>query len=164
MSAPAGSTTERSAQIRAALKAQGWTSRDVSVRSQYYSMGSSIHVRINNADVPLAAVETIANAHERIDRDGFGEILSGGNRFVHVAYSTAAHAALAARYADVVGAAATELDATPDTNRLIPIGATGFLIGRGYNGYGYSLWGHGAHIQAAESVDYLAAILAVRLQ
>lgn len=159
-----GSTTDRAAQLRAALKAKGWTSRDVSVRAEYYSMGSSIHVVIKNPDVPFAPVEEAANQHERIDRDGFGEILSGGNRFVHVSYSPTADAALAARYTDAVSTAARELDALTEANRLIPIGATGFMVGRGANGWGYSLWGDGGHIQTANTPDYFASILAIRLQ
>lgn len=158
-----GSATDRAAQIRAALKAKGWSSRDVSVRAEYYSMGSSIYVVIKNPDVPLIPVEDAANQHERIDRDQWGEILSGGNRFVFVRYSLEASELLAARYVDVVTAAAKDLDADPNTNCLFPIGTTGFLIGRGANGWGYSLWKDG-HIQTANAPEHLATLLAVKLQ
>lgn len=122
------STTERAAAIRSALKSQhGWTSRQVSVRAQYYSMGSSINVRVNDPDVSIERVEEIANAHERIDRDQFGEILGGGNLFVHVSYSSEAREQLGARYADAVAAAVATL--TPGTNSLAPVEGTEFMIG-----------------------------------
>lgn len=79
-------TTERAAEIRKELKAKGWNTRQVSVRTHLYSMGSSIYVTIKNPAIPLNEVKAIANAHERIDRDQFGDILSGGNRFVFVKY------------------------------------------------------------------------------
>jgi uncharacterized protein (DUF3084 family) len=53
------------------------------VRSSNYSMGSSI--RVSWMDGPMVSeVEAIANRYESIRRDeGSGEILSGGNRYVH---------------------------------------------------------------------------------
>jgi hypothetical protein len=66
--------------IRAALKAK-FPGVKFSVRSQSYSMGSSVHVRWSDGPTEKQ-VEKIACAHEKIDRDGYGEILSGGNRFV----------------------------------------------------------------------------------
>lgn len=158
-----GSTTDRAATIRRTLKARGWTSRDVSVRAEYYSIGSSIHVVIKNADVPLTTVERIANEHERVDRDQWGEILSGGNRFVHVSYSHDANDVLTARYAPVILAAARDLDADASDTSLHPIGDTGYLLGRGANGWGYSLWNDGGHIQTANEPAHLAPVLAVQI-
>ena len=43
-------TTTTAADIRTTLKAHGWTSRDVSVRSSEYSLGSSITVTIDWAN------------------------------------------------------------------------------------------------------------------
>jgi hypothetical protein len=53
------------------------------VRSSNYSMGSSI--RVSWIDGPtVAEVDAIASGYESIRRDeGSGEILSGGNRYVH---------------------------------------------------------------------------------
>jgi|GEM_PF-2015960 len=53
------------------------------VRSSNYSMGSSI--RVSWIDGPMVSeVEAIASGYESIRRDeGSGEILSGGNRYVH---------------------------------------------------------------------------------
>ncbi len=84
-------TVEASTKIRAALKAAGYGTKDVSVKNDSYSMGSSVHVRIKRATVPKDAIEAIANKHESVRRDDSGEILSGGNMFVSVDY---AHGAL----------------------------------------------------------------------
>lgn len=82
--------------IRTELKALfGWTSRDVSVRADSYSMGSTIRVTIKTARVIAAEVERIANSEEDVRRDHTGEILCGGNRFVDVSYSDELMAALA---------------------------------------------------------------------
>lgn len=79
------STVERAALIRAALKAKGWSSRLVSVKAESYSMGSSINVTVKVPHIPLSVVAAIANEHEDIRRcEASGEILSGGNRFIHV--------------------------------------------------------------------------------
>lgn len=53
------------------------------VRSSNYSMGSSI--RVSWMDGPMVSeVEAIASGYESIRRDeGSGDILSGGNRYVH---------------------------------------------------------------------------------
>lgn len=161
-----GSTTDHAAQLRAALKARGWTGRDVSVRADSYSMGSSIRVVIKNPAVPLAAVQALAQAHERVDRDQWGEILSGGNRFVDVSYSPEALAALADRQLLAVFSAAARLDSHGrDTRVLEAIGETGYLLGRGYHGWGYSLYHTDrGHVQRADDLAHLASHLAIALQ
>jgi len=73
--------------VRGALKAAGFGRADVSVRNESYSMGSTVHVTVRRADIALDVIEELATAHERIDRDEQGEILSGGNTFVHVGYA-----------------------------------------------------------------------------
>ena len=71
--------------IRKTLRAvHGWTSHDVSVRVERYSMGSTIHVVGRRADIPLHVLEEIATPYEVVRRDACGDILSGGNRFVDV--------------------------------------------------------------------------------
>ncbi len=80
-------SAETSKQIRANLKAAGYGARDVSVRNDSYSMGSTVRVRIKRAEVSLNDVHRIAIQNERVSRDeATGEILSGGNTFVDVAY------------------------------------------------------------------------------
>ena len=79
------SSAEDAAKIRAAHKAQGITSRQVSVKSESFSMGSSIDITIKAPGISKSRVEEIANNYERIRRDdATGEILSGGNRYVAV--------------------------------------------------------------------------------
>lgn len=154
------STTERSAIIRSALKALGYTSRDVSVKSDYYSMGSSIRVSIKRAAVPLALVERIAHEHESIDRDQFGDILSGGNRFVFVSYSQDALTELAKPYIDAVQRA---VDATPEDNsRLTTVEGTAFMVGR--RPFAMALWSEHGHLFEARCVEELARGIAIRLQ
>lgn len=72
------------ATIRAELKRRGWTSRDVSVRAESFSMGSAVRLTVKRPGIPVAVVEQIArDIAEKIDRcEITGEILSGGNRYV----------------------------------------------------------------------------------
>lgn len=83
------STTDAAAAIRSELKTLGITSRQVSVRTDSYSLGSSIDIRIKDASVPLSVVREVAERFEEVRRcEVTGEILSGGNRFVDVAYTS----------------------------------------------------------------------------
>jgi hypothetical protein len=161
MTATLETTADRSAAIRHALKLRGWSGRDVSVKTHNYSMGSSIRVSIINPAVSFDVVEDIANAHESIDRDQFGDILSGGNRYVFVSYNSIAEDAIRTRYADVFASAAADL-AAGSANTLHPIGDTGFLLGRGSNGWGFSLWKDG-HISEANEAIHLAPSLHRRI-
>ncbi len=68
---------------------------------------------VKDPSIPLAEVEKIANAHERIDRCEFsGEILSGCNRYVHVGYSREAQEVQDARVRPAVDAAIARLEGT----------------------------------------------------
>lgn len=155
-------TTDHAAALRAAYKAKGWNSRMISVRAEYYSMGSSLHITIKNPAIPYAEVERIASGSERIDRDQFGDILSGGNRFVYVKYSDAAAFALTANALPMVTEAAERLAAAASDNTLIPIGETRYMLGNSQYGR-FSLWGD-SHIQNANELDTIAYQLAVRMQ
>lgn len=74
--------------IRKALKAKGWNARSVSVRHRYATHDSAIDVTIRDAAVSKAEVEAIALPFKSIDRcSASGEILSGGNCYVDVAYA-----------------------------------------------------------------------------
>lgn len=154
------STAERSAHIRAALKAKGITSKDVSVRTDNYSMGSSINIKIKNPNVSKTLVESIANEHESVRRCEYsGEILSGGNRYVFVEYDRVALDAFAAEYRADVSTAAAKLAAESE-NALIPIGDTGYLIGKA--AYGFSLW-RDAFEGNANTIDGIATSLGVKI-
>jgi len=80
-------TTEKAGHIRKTLKQYGITSKQVSVRSKYFSGGSSIDLNIKDMLVDFQLVESIAQAQEKIDRcEVTQEILSGGNTYVHTQY------------------------------------------------------------------------------
>ena len=157
-------TTEHAKAIRAAYKAKGWTSRDISVTSDKYSMGSSIRVSIKNPAVNFVEAQAIAKGAESVRYCEYsGEILGGGNRYVSVGYSYEAADAIQAQYADVLNAAEAALKADPSDTSLHPIGNTGFLLGRSHNGYGYSLW-KDSHLTTANEARHLATRLHTGLQ
>ncbi len=113
--------------IRETLKAKGLSNRKVSVRADSYSMGSSVYVTVKDPSVDLAMVEEIANREESIRRCEFsGEILSGGNTYVHVRYSREAEAAIAAEYTERVKAAYDKVDGSI----LEPVEGTKAMIGK----------------------------------
>jgi hypothetical protein len=87
------------ARIRADYKARGWNSRMISVRASSYSMGSSINVEIKDPRIPMADASAIAMQAEHIHRcEITGEILGGGNRYVHVSHSPECQTILGRRY------------------------------------------------------------------
>jgi hypothetical protein len=135
---------EDAATIRSILKTRfGWTSRDVSVRAESYSMGSSINVRIKNPTIPLGVVKAIATeVAEHIDYDTYsGEILSGGNRFVNVRYEEATRREIGAPYLDAVERAHAAV--APGSSTLMPVDGTPYLVGRPHHG-AITLWGREA--------------------
>lgn len=79
---------EASKLLRAALKAElGLTSREVSVRSESFSMGSAINVEVKAA-IGLGKVAAIVKRFEDAGPD------KGGNRYVHIDHSTEATATM----------------------------------------------------------------------
>lgn len=159
--------TEHAAQIRSTLKqTHGWTSRQISVRSEYFSMGSSIDVIVKDPAIPLPVVKAVAEGAESIRRcEISGEILGGGNRYVSVRYSHEAQAAIGARYLDAVQRAVDAV--APGSSRLEPIGETGFLVGRP-NAWLLTLWGPdsagclGQHNGAQSIAETVGALLVAR--
>jgi hypothetical protein len=144
-------TAEAAVALRAAFKAKGWNARKVSVRTDYYSMGSSIDVTIRDADVKIADVEAIAEQAERIHRcEITGEILGGGNRYIHARYSDDAEKVLRARGLPEIEATVARLATLPQGHGL-DIPGTGFALFRGMNGYGFTLYRESSRI--AECYD-----------
>lgn len=129
---------EDAAKIRAAYKARGWNARHVSVRSETYSMGSSITVRLKSLVVDEAEARRIAEAEEQIDRCKVtGEILSGANRYVSVGWSREARAELLAPWLGPIKQAAARV--AGNVHAEIP-GAEGWTLAR--DGIGWlQLWG-----------------------
>ncbi len=132
-------TTERAAEIRAAYKRKGWSSRKVSVRTDYFSMGSSIHVEIKSPEVDETEASRIAHEAERIRRDGCGEILSGGNRYVSVTHSRECREIMARRHIDELTKALERLEASGSRTQLEPIRGAGEAL-VGMDGWHARLW------------------------
>ena len=155
-------TTEHAAEIRKQYKAKGWSSRDISVRADHFSMGSSIDVTVKRPDIPLAEVKAIAEQAESISRcEITGDILCGGNRYVHVGYSSTAHEARVAPFLPAIEAALVTLRAEPPTSgAIIPVGDTGFGVSRSWNGGEFSVWGKNSHAGTAYDAAGVASIIA----
>jgi len=151
------STTEEAKELRQELKSKlGVNSRQVSVRSEYFSMGSSIDVRIKDADVSLPAVREIASKYESIRRCEFsGEILSGGNTYLSVEYTREALQTRSDRVREQVENAVAKLP--EDSNTLERVEGTDYWVGR-RNGR-YSVWGEESHISAAYDVDGICSVI-----
>jgi len=82
------SAKDKAAAIRSILKGKGWGSKEISVRSENFSMGSAVNVTIKSPWIAKKVVEEIAEGFSRIHRDESGEILSGSNCYVHVNYDS----------------------------------------------------------------------------
>lgn len=124
-------TKESAARLRQEFKSRGWNARKVSVRTEYYSMGSSIHVMIRDAAVSYEEVCRVACGAESIRRcEVSGDILSGGNTYVHVTLSREAEAALTASYLPTVVAAIAEASEADNSFSEHPVGDTGIQLQR----------------------------------
>jgi len=143
--------------VRAELKANGINSRQVSVRTDNYSMGSSIDVTIRDADIDPEQVVPIAHKVERIDRcEITGDILNGGNTYVHVQYTEDAKAERCAELAAQI----TELMPTLEagSNSLLPIGDTEYSLGAGDWDGMYTIWSDHFIQQGTTAMELAAAI------
>lgn len=70
--------------MRAALKAAGFNTRQVSVKDRNYG---DIKVTVRDVTVPLSVVAELVKSHENVRRDeSTGETLCGGNTYVEVRY------------------------------------------------------------------------------
>lgn len=148
---------EQAAEIRATLKkTHGWNGRQVSVTAQVFSMGSSITVKIKDPTVPIKVVEAVAKEAEKIDRcEITGDILSGGNRYVHVNYTSEAEKVIMAPWVEAVKAAIASV--TPGSNSLAKVEGTEFLVGY-RNQWCTSLWANGGHLRDGNVEEIAFAI------
>jgi hypothetical protein len=158
-------TTDRAKELRAAYKARGWNSRQISVRTHNYSMGSSINVTIKAGCIPKCVAEEIASEYESIRRCEYsGEILSGGNRFVFVNLNNIAELEKAAPYMTAVRDAISKLPEDP-SNALVHIGnIEGAHVGCAHPGQ-YQLWfGNGLAADMQPDAHYIALRLALEIE
>lgn len=136
-------TKEAADDIRANLKREGITSRQVSVKTDYFSGGSAIRVLVKDTRVSLGLVKTIAERHERIDRcERSGEILSGCNRYIECSYTEEARDEIVSWHLPFVKEAMLAIG--DDINTYYPIypkGGEDFQICKCENGYApFRLW------------------------
>lgn len=151
------SAAEDAATIRAALKSgHGWNSRKVSVKSDSYSMGSSITVTILAAGISKAVVAEIANRHDHVRRcEVSGDILGGGNRYVTVRFDDALISAVGAEFTPWLEA----LPITDSSLSSLTVAGREYHIGR-RNAWEYQCFGPEGHENArdAASVRYVLAV------
>jgi hypothetical protein len=102
-----GTTTDHAAEIRAAYKRLGWNSRKISVRSDYFSMGSAIRITIKSPEVDAKRAEEIAKGAER-------------NRYVTVTYSRECEEILSRRWVEQLRDALARIP-EGDHTRIEPI-------------------------------------------
>ena len=85
------------------LKSKGYNRTKVSVKHEYCGYSDRYIVTVKDASIPLKDIETLVKKFESIDRDeATGEILSGGNTYIHVNYSEKAVEKVLHEYADKV--------------------------------------------------------------
>jgi hypothetical protein len=121
-------TKDHAAEIRAQLKAAGIKPRLVSVRCEFYSLGSSIAVKVRSPYVSISKVKEIVAGHARIDRDEHGEILNGGNRYCDAEYDRE----IVYPYADAIERRLVALKARPRSESVEILGESCWIAGDGY--------------------------------
>jgi hypothetical protein len=88
--------------LRKKLKEAGYNSRKVSVKTDFYSMGSSINATVRDASVDDKIVGTLCKEAECISYcDSSGEILGGGNTFVKFYVTDEVTTERSAKYLDI---------------------------------------------------------------
>ena len=140
--------------IRTELKARGISTKQVSVRTHNYSMGSSLNIRIKDPKGLKSLVEKIANESERVSRcEVSGEILSGGNRFVFVDYASEAIETVALGLVDRLTQLEAELRGTTE---IAPVGRHGHGVSVHSSG-AFQLWHGGRSLMYHLSTPEAAA-------
>lgn len=73
--------------IRNELKALGYNSRHISVKSRIAGYSDAIDISIKDLSINIREIDAIARECEEVRYDEYsGEILSGGNTYIHVNY------------------------------------------------------------------------------
>ena len=145
-------------EMRKVLKDAGFNSRRVSVRHEHYSMGSSLHVTIRDAEIEKAEIKKLVESFERIDRCQYtGEILGGGNTFMYIRYSAEAALARVEKIADKIQSA---IDKLPDeSNRLERVEGSNIKIGR--EGGHFTVWGESGFMSNAYDFNGICRVIAL---
>ena len=154
---------ETAADIRAVYKRHGWTSRMVSVRAENYAGGSSVSVTLKDPRVPLGQATNIAKSRESIRRDGWGEILSGGNRYISIRETEERERALAEPFIPAVEAAIARQIARGQSSICEPVEGTEAMISFGQHGQEWQLWIKDQHSLRVWHHPTAAASMALRI-
>lgn len=117
MNSNTAKTLTEADQIRNALKAAGYSRKQITVRYDGYSMGATVHVTIRDHKVSRAVIEALCAPFESVRRDEQGSILEGGNTFVDVEYGRGVLDLVAAPIANKLAAA--ELGVTIEIDGLL---------------------------------------------
>lgn len=135
--------TDDAKAIRIAFKSAGIKA---SVRARRYSMGSSIDVYVKSGD--FAEAKKIAGSFQDVSYDDYsGEILSGGNRFVHVEIAQEWIDEVAAPIADKVKAAYEAAKSVP-CNRHVNVEGLPFSFANDGSPNHIALWGETRHLMS----------------
>ncbi len=85
-------------ELQNGLTALGYTRRQVSIRRRRCGYSRCIDVMIRDTAVNVNKVQQVARQHEQISRDGWGELLEGGNTYITIFTLAAVEAAWAETY------------------------------------------------------------------
>ena len=73
--------------IRKELKAEGFATKDISVRVAHALYDVSIRIEVKNPLIKLSEIKKIANKYKQVDYcEKTGEILAGGNTYISCQY------------------------------------------------------------------------------
>ena len=82
---------ERSAAIRSVLKKLGYNSKQVSVRSGFCGYSDYTYITVKDVKANIKEIEKACKNFQSVDYDlASGEILEGGNTYIHVQYDYSA--------------------------------------------------------------------------
>lgn len=80
------SIKEFSAYAKKMLKEKGIDTKGISVRGRYAGYSDALDVVVKDPNIDVAEIRKLLQKHESYERDASGEILQGGNRYIHVQY------------------------------------------------------------------------------
>lgn len=124
---------EEAQEVRRFLKeVMGYGPRQVSLKIDNYSMGQTIIFTVRDPKVDPTKLDNFPYFYEKIRRDDFGDILSGGNTYVEVKVIPKVIEAWGKIHAKDVGEAVRTLKEAvkenPDFAERVKIGRTGYEL------------------------------------
>lgn len=102
-------------ELKAKMKAAGFNSKKVSVSVKVVGYSDSIRMTIKDSSVDEKKVREIGESFRHIDRcESSGEILSGGNTYLHIGYSDSARDEIYTKYQNDIQKAIEKLKDTKE--------------------------------------------------